>query len=218
MNISKLTKRLRREAKTNPKKAAILGLLLLVAVYYWLPLLKGMVAKAEVAPKKATETISAKKVEAEPLKAMSEMRGKKETEATATFEWESLAGGLDRDPTARPCEMLLSRRSPFGSLTPEIAEVEPEVTTEPVQITVTPESLGMAVSGTVIVPGRRVALINGRAYREGRNVPSTRGGQTIEFKLAEVHDRQIVLERQGERFELAIPQRPSVSQFESFAD
>ena len=44
MNLNKLARQLRREAMANPKKAAVLGLLLLVALYFWGPLVWGRVA------------------------------------------------------------------------------------------------------------------------------------------------------------------------------
>ncbi|MBI3839452.1 MAG: hypothetical protein HY288_16150, partial [Planctomycetia bacterium] len=45
-----LAKKLQREIKANPAKAGGLGVLLLVAGYFWAPLVKGFIAPAETAP------------------------------------------------------------------------------------------------------------------------------------------------------------------------
>ena len=41
MSLERFAKRLRREVIANPKKAAILGIMLLVAIYFWTPLVMG---------------------------------------------------------------------------------------------------------------------------------------------------------------------------------
>jgi len=50
-----------------------------------------------------------------------------------------------------------------------------------------------------------VAQINGRSYRQGEAVELVKDGQQIEFTLAAVYPRRIVLKRKGEQFELTIP-------------
>jgi hypothetical protein len=45
-------------------------------------------------------------------------------------------------------------------------------------------------------------MINGRPYAEGKLVRLDKDGQQIEFKLVEVHLRSVLLEHDGERFEL----------------
>jgi hypothetical protein len=46
VKLDKLVKQLRRDATANPKKTALLGVMALVALYFWGPLLwKGVVAE-----------------------------------------------------------------------------------------------------------------------------------------------------------------------------
>lgn len=218
MKASKLIKRLRREAKASPKKAAALGLLLLVAIYYWMPLLKGMVTKADVAdaqPAASADAEPAATVAARPRSPSAD--DGRQTAQSPKYEWQQLADWIDNDALAHPSESLLARRSPFQPVETEISKTEPEqevAVEETVQKSPTPESLGMALSATVVGPGRRVAVIDGKAYPEGQSVPATQSGEEIKFKLSEVHPERIVLERQGERFELAIPRRASSARIE----
>lgn len=206
MNASKLIKRLRREAKASPKKAAALGLLLLVAGYYWMPLLKAVVTKADAAGRKPRESAEADFTAMIPSGEGSAAEGK----ATPTYGWERLAEWIDEDALTRPAESLVTRRSPFEPVVAEIALAETDQEMEqPARKSPTPESLGMALSGTVVGPGRRVAVIDGKAYPEGRSVEARQSGDVIQFKLSEVHPERIVLERLGEQFELAIPRRSS---------
>ncbi|MHC4180828.1 MAG: hypothetical protein ACYSWU_25290, partial [Planctomycetota bacterium] len=100
---------------------------------------------------------------------------------------------------------LLGRRDPFlisstGSAAAELKDEPGETLLE-----ATPENLGMVLSGIIVGPRRRVAQINGRSYRQGKTVRLVRDGQQIEFTLAAVYPRRIVLKRNGEQFELTIP-------------
>jgi len=74
---------------------------------------------------------------------------------------------------------------------------------------VTPATLGVELSGTLVGPHRRVALIGGKAYREGQTITVDQNDQPIQFELVEVHPQRIVLNLQGTRFDLAIPERRS---------
>ena len=204
MSLNKLTKRLRREIRSSPKKAAALGLLLLVAVYYWVPLLTGMTAKKDQAVATAAElpetgfpSVATARPGPQP--------GAPAAGAAPSYAWEDLVRWSREDAATRPAETLVDRRDPFQPVRTAIAEVDgtpqEEATVQPL---LTPEQLGMKLSGTVVGAGRKVAVIDGKAYAEGRSVQWFQDGQVIDFKLTEVHPQRIVLEQLGERFELEI--------------
>jgi hypothetical protein len=203
VSLNKLTRRLRREIRSSPKKAAALGLLLLLAVYYWMPLLKGMIAKEDRAAETATESpepgfaaVTATQAVPQPASAAS---------STPSYKWEDLVRWSQEDTATRSAETLVDRRDPFRPVQVEVAEVKSEPVEEtPVQPLWTPERLGMKLSGTVVGADRGVAVIGGKAYAVGRSVELSQEGQVIDFKLTEVHSQHIVLERLGERFELEI--------------
>jgi hypothetical protein len=78
---------------------------------------------------------------------------------------------------------------------------------DPPAVAVTPESLGLKLSGTLIGTERRVAIINGASYVEGREL---RIADDIVFVLAKVSARKVVLARGQERFVLELPAQAGV--------
>jgi hypothetical protein len=202
MNLTKLARQLRREAKANPKKAALLGSLVLLALYYWGPMIWGWVAAEEAtgrppdAPTAAVASLGGAAVPTPPPTS--------EDKNTGTHPWTQLDQWMRQDPITTPVEDVAAWHDPFAVASSELEAVEPDETQDE-QILVSPEGLGIELSGTLVGPHRRVALIGGKAYREGQTVRIDRDDQSIEFELAEVHSRRIVLRREGHRFDLLIP-------------
>jgi hypothetical protein len=206
MNPSKLARQLRREAKANPKKAALLGLLLLVAVYYWGPMVWGWVAADEATGSPPEASIGGDVAALDASAADTSERPTPEDESLVTHPWTQLDEWMRRDPMTRPVEDVTRWHDPFAVATALSEAVEPDGD-EPETSLVSPENLGIELSGTLVGPRRRVALIGGKAYREGQRIRIDRDGQSIEFELAEVHSRRIVLGREGRQFDLLIPGR-----------
>ncbi len=216
MDIKQFTRRLRREVKANPKKAAILGLLCVVALYYWAPLVWGWVGgrkSAELAePGAAATTDQAPRPAAfAPLAgaAAAAESGKPGQPADPSRPWQQVVQWIEQDPTMKPFAARSQRRDPFHPAASEVAaneEEEPdEAQTAETAKDLTPDALGAQLTSTLIGPQRRVAVINGRPCQEGRTIAMAKDGQQVEFKLCEVHPRRVVLERDGKRYELAIP-------------
>ena len=215
MSLNKLARQLRREAMANPKKAAILAVLALVAVYFWGPLVWGWVApeqasgeppngKDEAAAEPGTLANTASTQPQEPP----------EKEQTACpYPWTQLDEWMRGDPMTTPAEDLTGWRDPFASDLAGAGGDEHEGAQAAVP-QVTPESLGVELSGTLIGPRRRVALIGGKAYRAGQTVTIDHAGRPVDLKLIEVHPRRIVLEWEGNRFDLVIPERKTTGQIE----
>ncbi len=204
MNLSRLARQLRREAMANPKKAAVLGLLVLVALYYWGPLVWGWVAADEAAG--PPPDAPAAGVASPGAANLATTEPTPQDGQTVTYPWTQLDEWIRQDPMTAPAEDVARWRDPFAfaSTGPKAAEVEP-AQGEPSRLS--PEGLGIELAGTLVGPRRRVALIGGKAYREGQTVKIDRNGQSLEFQLAEVHSQRIVLEREGRRFDLLIPKR-----------
>jgi hypothetical protein len=189
----------------NPKKAAILGLLAVVAMYFWVPLVWGWIGPKEAAGMPAPNPASVNSPSHNP-----EAKATGATPA-ATYTWEQLVEWRRNDPLAEVTKTLASRRDPFHPVRPKAAaaekEKEKEKAQEALQTLLTPEALGLRLSSTMVGPERRVALINGAAYLEGQSVRCVKDGLETTFEVAEVHPRKIVLEREGHRFELVIRQK-----------
>ncbi|HVX61683.1 MAG TPA: hypothetical protein VHC19_13805 [Pirellulales bacterium] len=204
-------KKLRREATANPKKAAVLGLLLLVAGYFWAPLIRQWTTSSEtaaaVAPASppATTAAPAASTAAGALTSAADS-APVESSAKPKFHWRDLAGAIDRDPRMRPAPSAnaASQREPFAfpaaPAEPPMAEPEAVVETE-----VTPRQLGLILSGTIVGDGRSTAVINGKVYGAGRELKAAGG---VVFVVRQIEPWGIVLERGGRQFELALP-RPT---------
>jgi len=93
-------------------------------------------------------------------------------------------------------------RDPFMASRPErdeaISSLQEEMSAD-----VTPESMGLILSGTIVGSNRRVALINGKPYRQDQPVTLVKDGKEIEFVIEEIDSRRVVLRRNDERFELS---------------
>jgi len=221
LSLNKLVKRLRREAASSPKKLAVLALLAVVALWFWAPLLWGWFspadkasASAEPGPTaEATTTTAATKTVAAAVKKGTETQ----KEETPRHPWQELVEWMNHDPLTAAAHPLIDPRDPFVAVKTEeeeqqeqIAETESQDVPKPLPAVVTPESLELALSSTIVGPRSRVARINGKTYRPGDTVKAGKDGQKIEFALVEVHPRKVVLERKGKQFDLAIP-RPGNS-------
>lgn len=219
-------KKLRREATANPKKAGLLGLLLLVAVYFWAPLLRQWTRSAENAPDTSAAAPPAAATSAPPAAATSGGAvapplaaatpvGTPTLSAPAAapsappkFHWKQLVAAIESDPRMRPVEPpagLVAQRDPFiDPRPPAIAEAATEVAGERSE-DVTPGELGLVLSSTIIGHQRRTALVNGKVYAAGRELEARDG---VVFVVRDIEPWGIVLERAGKRFELELP-RPS---------
>ena len=197
MNYQRLIRQLRREAVGNPKKAAILGLLALVALWFWAPLVWGWVApKKKATASSATKTVAV----ATPESQASTHREYSDTEESAQQAlpaWHEIAKWRKNDPRSLAATWTATQRDPFTPVENKSAENLDNLDND-----LTPERLGMVLSSTIVGPQHRVAVINGETYSPGATVTVTSSGKTIQFVLAEIHPRRIVLMRGGQRFEL----------------
>ena len=196
-----------REATSSPKKAVILGLLLLVALYYWAPLIAGLFGKEKTAQEPPGAVEPADMLPFVPVVSAGVTDRPMVADEPTIHDWRQIARWLDEDPATRPVADLAERRDPFRAVlivvagTEDDEEIDESLSVKP---ELTPETLGMQLSGTVVGTRRRVAMIGGKVYTEGRTVPAVGQSQEIEFVLSEVHPRKIVLERLGKRYELAV--------------
>jgi hypothetical protein len=197
--VKRLVKRLRRELLANPKKGAILGVMVLVGVYFWAPLVAGWLGG------KPSGTASPSAAASVPVMPGFTPSATAKTGEKAVVErpWYVLSQWMDRDQRKRPVGPQAGCRDPFHRVK-EVVKKEPE-THEPPKKPIAAATLAIKLGGTVLGGARRVALVNGKIYREGDNVKLTGEGQSIVLKLVEVHARSAVLMLDGNRLELKMP-------------
>lgn len=219
VSSNKLVKQLRREISAHPKKAAALGLLALVALWFWAPLVWGWIGSQDTETATEVEPV-ADGLPAQPPGPISNLQPtpkKEEKTESPRHPWQKLVKWMEDDWRTSAANVVSSRRDPFRTPKPEVAESQPkDETPEPDQQEVTPESLGLVLSGTAVGPRRRVAQIGGKTFRIGTTISVTKDGQQYQFTLVEVHSDRVVLERNAKRFELKIPTTGSSDRIELY--
>lgn len=202
MSANRYLEQLRREATRNPKKAAILGVMLLVAGYFWAPLVAGWFGSSGPAP--AAPPPGAKAPVAVAMTAPAA--------ATATVasggrpSWQELVEWMKHDRRMRPAEPLGEGRDPFCGIQAE-PPAETKLAEQQVAESKSPtlQESGVKLTTTLVGTRGAFARINGKTYPQGAVIEVAVEGAKQSYRLLEVHDRHVVLERDGARFELALP-------------
>ena len=195
-----LGKRLQRELKASPKKAGALGLLCLVAIYFWLPLLTGNKDKTETA--KAPTVKSAAVVTATPA-AVTETDKTKEIFAAPS--WRQLKDWIQRDPRRASARVAGGRRDPFVTPAPPPKEIVIAKETKPEpEADVTPQSAKLVLTSTLVGGKHRVAVINGKQYKVGQTIRGQANKADVQFTVTDISPRIVVVERQGRKYELKL--------------
>jgi hypothetical protein len=203
VKLGKLGKKLKREAIANPKKAAVLGLVTLVALYFWVPLVLGWTKNdSPAAPPDAVAATSAETAAMPGAMPTSEPN-------VARPSWQQVAEWMRNDPRTKPAPPLQLARDPFESAKSAAETVETEAAVETAAApALTPEAVGLVLTGTIIGPNSRLAQIGGKPYSVGQMIEASKDKAlgAAAFKLIEVQPRRAVLQLGTQRFELTMPQ------------
>jgi len=218
VNLGKIGKKLKREAANSPGKAAVLGLVCLVAIYFWAPLLYRWTVKSGDAT-----TASAPDVAAMPSSAIAATTpgaiapgapanspNAAESSQPST-DWQTTLQQIETDPDMKPA-VYERELEPFAGPPAEgksqVADLD--VSPAPVAEKVTPGSLGITLVGTLVGPERRAARIGGKTLLVGQTIEVVKGTERYQFTLTDVQRDRVVLMREGERFELRVkPSAPA---------
>lgn len=230
MDLNRLTRQLRREVKANPGKATLLGVLLAVALYYWIPL----VAKW-LSPSDKLKTVHAQSVASAALVQTPEeprpLSGGNPTTIPNTQQqtpeafpaWDQLVQWRQADPRTQPVQLPTGPRDPFHRADPESVSAGKDGPTATKSLpsgrggntgaqpkaNAPPESLNVELTSIVVGPNRRIALINGRPYQEGNTLVFVQDGQPWEFRLWRILPNRIVLQWNDRRYEVKLHTSPS---------
>jgi len=231
MGTPRLIRQLKREIKASPKKAATLGVLGLVALYvctpFLWPLVAGENASKSQTPTAATDPRDGQTTGASVPSAVAPSADHEAGENLAAgekYSWEQLAAWIDEHPEGSPAPPGAITRDPFGPSPAEIARLEAArlaaaskaVETEAEaqahgggsmeSLMLTPETLSLVPSMIGVGHGgRRVALIDGKAYTEGRKLVRQEGGRPVVFTLETIRPQAVVLLCRGRQYEVALP-------------
>ena len=207
---NKFIRKLRRELTSNPKKSALLGLLFVVAIWFWAPLIMKWCGKnsdetAKAAGVSSTATAaggaSGSGVSAGTTEASSGAVAA--NSKLATPNWHQVLGWITSDPMMQPHVPQASSRDPFTSASSRIAaQKKAQHPVEPPAPELTPAEAGISLHSTVVSPRMKTALINSRAYHENQTVTSADG--QARFVLVEIREDGVTLSRHGHSYELKL--------------
>ena len=209
-----IVRRIKREARNSPAKAAVLVGLIGLAFYAWAPLMVAfLTAGGEKVPaKKRTKT----KTE-ERISSVAETDSAKAKEvAEKRPSWRELEQWREESPWTASAD-LAAMRDPFRppSGVSEATETTEEIVEKP---QAGPEQalngIEIQLTSTIVAPNRRVAVLDGRAYREGDAVSVEYLGATWEFELRRVEPGKVTLGWQSLERVVSVPERASVGRIE----
>jgi hypothetical protein len=81
---------------------------------------------------------------------------------------------------------------------------------------ITPAEAGLALGSTLVSAHRKIAEINGKSYGLNERVQIVKDALDVSFRIVEIQPRRVVLERNGQLYELKIP-RPLLDGIEDLA-
>jgi len=216
VKLDKLAKQLRRDLLSNPKKAAALGLMLLVAMYFWAPLAWKWIAKPD---KKAAKADSTNLIlEDDP--ALAPAKGK--PGLAASFRWEKVRQLQVADPRMTTAVRDAKWRDPFAVPLSQIPLETPvddpllegnaqQTAIVPPPVEIGPEQAGLSLESVMIGPRGSSAIISGESYREGQKVfaagsDKVKLAAAVEFVLVRVDRQGVEVERGGKKWRLDFEQ------------
>jgi hypothetical protein len=213
VNLEKLTKQLRRDMAANPKKAAALGLMVLVALYFWGPLVwKAFSDSGSKRNNKANMT--ALILTDDPDESAHQSKGP----SGGKFRWEKIRQLIRQDERMASATFDVSWIDPFGKpaakVEPEAVVETPLVETEASAVAaalakIEPSDLGITLGGVMVGPRSRLATINGETCREGDVIAvadKVEKSASHEFRVLKITRQGVQLESSGRIFTLELRQ------------
>ncbi|NOX56416.1 MAG: general secretion pathway protein GspB [Planctomycetes bacterium] len=208
--IQTLANQLIADMKKSWQKTALLGVLLLIGLYFWIPpLLRAFRSEQPRAAQAAPATTPPPA--SPPIEAVADFSDSSADRPRAggsPLSWKQADQILQTDPLVRPIEAAAIQSDPFRidhdqfppPVTNIFAEEPPEPEPSP-QADEDPHSIdGLVLKSTIIGVKQRAAFINGRLYFEGNMIPWK--GKT--FQVQAIYPRRVVLTADGETYELTI--------------
>ncbi len=201
--MSSLIQRLQTECKQSPGKAAVLGVLLVVAAWVFWPK-----SKHEPQPVQAAAAGTVLPTGA----SASSASAPKEQKPQLALPWQDWVHKVEQEPWMQPFLEALQNEDAFGPLvkqtSQQVAETQvSEMKSQQAQDEPPPVP-SWELTGVSLGPGRSVALIDGRAYLRG----DTLRWQDQVFILRRITRQGVVLESQeGQTLELKLL-RPKMDQ------
>lgn len=192
--MGSLGRKLKRDLVRSPVKGAVLGLVCLIALWYWAPLLKDWLSGASETPRDLKAVKSEETGESDSGLIVTAKKNVGKTLSTVC-NWQTVAKWLDEDPRAKPAIVPEDYRDPFRRNETSTAEdllrqiqEDNEESTELMAQSETPVDkelefldLKLELSGTIVGTHSRSATINGNTYWLRNDASGSQEGQIIDI-------------------------------------
>ena len=209
--IHKILRQLKREMFAHKGRAAFLLSATMVAIYYWVTAIGGMLPEetAETASKATTLTVREVVAVATPT----------ETAVPPASDWQDLANALERDPLMKTAKFPTTAGNPFRRFVEDPSDGDDqdgEGRSEGRESTadiVTPETLGMVLNSSLVGTKITVVKISGRTFSfasDHRQASGTRDlvfendQGSFQFVVVSAQSGRLVLARDDQQYELTI--------------
>ncbi|WP_254508908.1 hypothetical protein [Anatilimnocola floriformis] len=209
MKLDKLIKRLKKDAAASPQKAGALGLMLLVALYFWAPLvMKSIKGKGKPGSGPAAKVIRGDdpvlvKAAAHP--------------ATNTAHWDRIRDTLAQDRLMQAAVHNADWRNPFQPLAHAAAtdtKIKPIEAKPETQLSAKPPAVenelaeqllsGVTLSSVLIGKKGPSAVIRGKLFRVGDVLlfGGDNGAPKVEFRITAIDEQGVDLKFEGQPFRI----------------
>jgi hypothetical protein len=208
VKLDKVGKQLRRDVAANPKKTIVLGLMALVALYFWAPLVwRWFVPEGGRKPLK-DQTLALILTD-DPLEPTQQAKGR----PGGKFRWEKIRQLIREDQRMISAAYDPAWSDPFADRTilqPGNGVAGSLHTTGP---ETTPREAGLVLTSVWISPRQRTATINGEIYLQNDIVAGS-GTSTrtagVEYRVVQISQQGVELERNGRTYLLEL-QKPKLA-------
>ena len=209
VKLDKLTKQIRRDLTANPKKAAALGLMILVALYLWGPMVWGWAVSAKSSKRNFAGDLILEDDPVDPVQTAEK--------AKFVFKWDKVRQQILGNELMVSAVRDPAWPDPFQGTAPPPPRIatseQPTPTNPPPEVqNVTPVDLGLALTSVVISPRWRAATISGEVYLENEFIksPPDQPAGTMELKVTRITRDGVELESDGKTFVLRL-ERPKLA-------
>lgn len=195
VNVQQLSHQLTREIKRNPAKAAVLGGLLVVAVWFWFPLVQGWLGLASSSSSDDESIVVASTTQAASTpSSVSPLASK--------MNWRTIARRISEDPWMQSGQLRSKTFDPFYPKQPiptQFTATDTPPETAPIP-DVSPEAAGLSITSVIAGGTVPIARINNLNYRIGDQVPAQDG--QLHYTVIAVKPWGVLLQGARQTYEL----------------
>jgi hypothetical protein len=208
-----LLKQLLYDLKQSWQKSVLLGLLLLVGMYFWIPpLYRSVFVNSAAATPVVAAPVTGTATSPSPIPTFTTPTGIDSAGDSSSIDWENIAKVLRNDLLLQSAETAVGARNPFGIDHEQFPLVglftpDPEPSDEPAETVADSDAdrlpSSLVLRSTIVGSRRKAAFINRKLYIEGSAFAVD--GRT--FLLAAVHPRHVILTSGKKTYELGLPEK-----------